>query len=75
MNSICMMNILKELEIRFQKHLLFETVEGVHIDTSYLWKSQKETVDRLVRYSKEREFQLTIIPIESLYGDSPEKLR
>jgi hypothetical protein len=37
-------------------------------------ESHKQGVEQLVRFSKERDFRLTIIPIESLYKSNPERL-
>lgn len=71
-NSVCLMNILKELQLKFQKHTLFEDVEALHVDFSFLWKS--ETVEKLQRFSKERDFRLTVVAIESLYPTRPERL-
>jgi tRNA(Ile)-lysidine synthase TilS/MesJ len=41
MNSICLTNILVELRKKFQKHLLFKSIEVVHVDLSMLSDNQE----------------------------------
>jgi tRNA(Ile)-lysidine synthase TilS/MesJ len=52
-NSTCLVNVLRELQIRFQKHMLFDTMEVIHVDLSILTPNHnyKEDVARLIKFS------------------------
>lgn len=49
MNSVCLGNILCELQKKFQKHLLFQSLEVVHVDLSCLNDNAGEYREKMKR--------------------------
>jgi hypothetical protein len=78
MNSVCLMNILKEIESRYQKHNLFKEVEAVYVDLGVIAPEGYGEMarEKVMRFAKERDFRLTIVRVEEIYGkEQPDRIR
>lgn len=66
---MCLVNILKEIEGRYQKHHLFAGFEVVHVDLGVIAQPGYGQMarEKLERFAKERDFKLVIIKLEEIY--------
>ena len=77
MNSLCLANVLLELQRKFQKHLLFKSIEFVHVDLSVLNESPEEyrqKTKRLEEFAQVKSVGMRVIQLSELVGEKEIKL-